>query len=112
MRVVRFTQRNREWFLVDPSISDDLFEDNLDARGDMAPLCVASDCDHVARWFFQHHKLETTFTAATYRDLRALHLDHPRTHRCLRDWQRTIVREMNSRHFLGWGSLANVWGGL
>jgi hypothetical protein len=114
VRVVRFVQHGREWFLVDASIADSVFEDNWDAREGMGPLCVASDVDHVARWFFAQHAPEPGFTPRTFRYLhgRALPLDSPLTRRCLRDWQRTLVRATNRRQFRGWGSRANVWGGF
>lgn len=114
VRVVRFTQRGRVYLLVDPAISDDLFEENVHSLGDMAPLAVFAGDDRLARWFFDHHRAEEGFDPdAEYRhlDRRALPLDHPRTRRCLADWQRALVRMRNGRRYRGWGSRVNVWGG-
>ena len=114
VRVVRFVQRGKAYFLVDPAISDDLFEENVGAKGDMAPLAVFAGDDHVAGWFFeQAEKEESLDPDAEYRhlDRRALPLDHPRTRRCLEDWRRALVRMGSGRAFRGWGSRANAWGG-
>ena len=114
VRVVRFTQGGSVYFMVEPSISDEIFEYNIGARGNMAPVSVMSESDHIARWFFNLSPRDPHFDPRDFKlyDRREMPFDSVCTHRCIRDWQRTLVREKNGRGFRGWGPRANPWGGF
>lgn len=109
VRVVRFVQRRKAYFLVDPYVSVEYLSERVYAKCNMPPVCIAPESNEVAAWFYSNYEKMEYFFADDYQcqDRHRLTMEHPLTMQCLEDWKATIVEKREH-----WGDEKYPWGGV